>query len=154
MEKEKRYIPCAAGDENGYTLIEVLVAIAIFAIGILAVLQMQLSAINGNAMARKLTDNYTWAARRAEELMSLPYDDPTLTDTGGNFVTVAQDADGIDNDGDGRIDETGETGYVQMFMKVQDDTPSTGLKTVTVRITSSGRKRARTINIDFIKANM
>jgi type IV pilus assembly protein PilV len=58
----------------GYTLIEILMAIAIFSIGILAVFSMQISAINGDATARMRTEATILASQLAEEEMSLNYD--------------------------------------------------------------------------------
>jgi type IV pilus assembly protein PilV len=37
--------------ENGFTILEVLIAVSVLAIGILAVASMQISAIRGNAFA-------------------------------------------------------------------------------------------------------
>jgi type IV pilus assembly protein PilV len=42
--------------ENGYTLIEVLIALTIFAVGMLAVAGMQTSGIRMNSTAGKLTN--------------------------------------------------------------------------------------------------
>jgi prepilin-type N-terminal cleavage/methylation domain-containing protein len=71
------------GGNLGFSLIEVLIALAIFAIGIMAVGSMQISAINNNASARMRAEATALASEKAEELMSLPnYDDPLLdTDT-------------------------------------------------------------------------
>jgi prepilin-type N-terminal cleavage/methylation domain-containing protein len=44
---------------HGFTLIEVLIAMAIFSIGILAVGAMQVSSTNSNAGARIQTEEYT-----------------------------------------------------------------------------------------------
>ena len=63
---------------QGFTLLEVLIAMAIFAIGILAVGAMQINSINGNASARRATEAATWAADRVERLIALPYNDPDL----------------------------------------------------------------------------
>ena len=41
--------------QGGYTIMEVLIALAIFAIGILGVATMQISSTNGTASARKHT---------------------------------------------------------------------------------------------------
>ena len=69
---------------SGFTLIEVVIALAIFTIGILAVFSLQISSIGGNAAARGVTENVTAAAAKVEELMAVDYDDlasePPYTD--------------------------------------------------------------------------
>jgi prepilin-type N-terminal cleavage/methylation domain-containing protein len=65
--------------ERGFTLIEVLFAMAILTIGILTVASMQISSIRGNAFAGKVTEATTWAGRQLEILQSLPFDDSDLS---------------------------------------------------------------------------
>jgi len=67
--------------DQGFTLLEVLIAMSIFAIGILGVASMQISAINGNASARMHTEAGTWAADRVERLMAVPYNHTDLDDS-------------------------------------------------------------------------
>ena len=59
--------------ERGFTLIEVLIAVAIFSIGILGVGTMQLRSTGGNTNARIGTEASVWAQDRVETLMLLPY---------------------------------------------------------------------------------
>jgi prepilin-type N-terminal cleavage/methylation domain-containing protein len=61
-------------NQDGFTLIEGMMAIAIFSIGILAVGYMHLSAIKTNGSARMVTDAYTLASEKIEDFMTLPYD--------------------------------------------------------------------------------
>ena len=65
-------------DKKGFTLIEVLVAMAIFSIGILAVGSMQLSATKGSSSARLSTEAVAIAQSRAETLILLPYGNTNL----------------------------------------------------------------------------
>ena len=58
---------------GGYTLIEVLIAVAIFSIGIIGVGQMQLRSTSGNTNARIGTEASVWAQDQVETLMLLPY---------------------------------------------------------------------------------
>ena len=64
--------------EGGYTLIEVLVSLTIFAVGMLALASMQTTAIRMNSIAGKLTNLSTWGMDKIEELSALPYSDPLL----------------------------------------------------------------------------
>lgn len=68
-------------NEKGFTLLEVIVAISILTIGLLAVASMQVSAIRGNASAYGITEATSWAADQIEKLMIMPYDpDPNAED--------------------------------------------------------------------------
>ena len=59
---------------KGFTLIEVLMVMTIFSIGILAVAAMQITSTKGNASARRMTEALALAEKHAENLMRLPYD--------------------------------------------------------------------------------
>jgi len=65
--------------EKGFSLIEVLVAITIFAVGLLAVASMQLTSVKGNFSARNVTEAITLGQTKAEELYTLPYNHADLT---------------------------------------------------------------------------
>jgi len=61
------------GDCRGFTLIEVVIALAIFSIGILGIYALQISSINGNTSARNRTQAIGWAANRMEILLETPF---------------------------------------------------------------------------------
>lgn len=126
--------------DHGFTVIEVLMAISIFAIGILGVAAMQMASVKGNASARGVTDIATWAADRVEKLMVLPYDDIGLTpgvySIGVGNLTMT--TDGIDNDFDGLIDEGGETGPVTIAWTIIQDSPVDNTKTLTITVQHNG----------------
>ena len=145
------------GGHHGYTRIEVLIAMAVFAVGILAIFSMQMTATGSNALARGLTENYTAAMDKVEELLALPYNDADLDpDPGVQPHTAATDADGIDNDGDGQIDEAGESGYITLSWEVWENiVHDQNIKSVRVTVSSSvNGDNQREINIDFYKADI
>ena len=71
MEKQRR--------EAGFTLLEVIIAISILSVGLLAVASMQTAAIRGNDNAYRITEGATLAQDRLEYLLARPYDDPLLS---------------------------------------------------------------------------
>ena len=54
--------------ENGFSLLEVLIALVILAIGLLAVAQMQITAIKGNAFGADMTESLTVGHGLMEQL--------------------------------------------------------------------------------------
>ena len=73
MNNQKEHHFVCKDKTGGYTLIEVLIAIAIFSIGILGVTNMQLRSTSGNTNARIGTEASVWAQDTVETLMLLPY---------------------------------------------------------------------------------
>ena len=59
--------------ESGFTLLEVIIAISILTVGMLAVASMQTAAIRGNSFANQATESITWAQDKMEDLMALTY---------------------------------------------------------------------------------
>ncbi|MCK5100316.1 MAG: prepilin-type N-terminal cleavage/methylation domain-containing protein, partial [Desulfobacteraceae bacterium] len=57
--------------QKGFTILEVMIAMAIFAIGILGVAKMQIKSTTGNTTARTITEATTVAVDRVERLISL-----------------------------------------------------------------------------------
>ena len=68
---------CAVNDEKGFTLVEVMIALVIFSIGILGVAAMQINFIQGNATARGVTEAANQASGKLEELVVVDYPDST-----------------------------------------------------------------------------
>lgn len=77
--------------EKGFTLLEVIVAISVLTIGLLAVASMQVSAIRGNASAYGMTEATSWASDQLEKLLGLPYEHASLQDTDGDGPAGLED---------------------------------------------------------------
>ena len=87
-----------SSDEEGFTLIEVLIALAIFAVGILAVAASQVTVIQGNATARFSNDASVLAQAQLESLIALPLNPagilPAELDSTNNGTRAVQDPTG------------------------------------------------------------
>lgn len=77
-------------EDSGFTMIEVLIAMGIFAIGFLAVGEMQIKALTTTNSARRTTEAMAVAEDRVEQLRALPfyldnsYDTPSELNSTGN----------------------------------------------------------------------
>jgi type IV pilus assembly protein PilV len=120
--------------EKGYTLIEVLMAISILAVGMLAIASLQTSGIRVNATAQHITTRTTWAQDRIEKLMALPYNDPWLEEAGND--------PGTDSAGNKHEEKTIEdyTNYTKTYTiswEVEGG-PMANTKLIRVRVTGYG----------------
>ncbi|WP_456387874.1 type IV pilus modification PilV family protein [Desulfolithobacter sp.] len=141
-----------ASDE-GFTLIESIVAVVILAIGILSIYAMVTATIKGNSSSNSMTIASIVLSEKIENLISLPYDHADLdADIANNPHTVMTGLpdgvnslswtvelwsnDNLDNDGDGRVDEYDERGVKKITVTVDYDTIS-GRKTQTLNFIKS-----------------
>ena len=156
-------------DEQGFTLIEILIAITVFAIGILAVGKMQITAIQGNSRANYLTEAATIAQSKMEELISLDYNDSLLDDDDLDGTNQdADDDDGIDDGGNdfGLNDNTGNAdgneqyqaiGNLQynIFWNIALDEPTTDTKIIRVIVTwRSQEGLTKNVSLEAVKVRI
>ena len=78
---------------SGFTLIEVMIALGIFSLGLMAAAALQNASLKATGNIARTTEALTIMEDQAERLKALPF--------------YAND-DGIDNDGDGDVDEIDE----------------------------------------------
>ncbi len=147
----------------GFTILEIMIAMAIFSIGILGVVQMQLSATSGNTSSRGWTEATTIGQQQLEMLMSLDYNNALLQDVNGDGTNQDADDDGTDdNGGDFGLDETNlsdqsvviDTVY-NVFWNIAVDEPVANSKRIRliVQWRSSGFAR-KEIAFNCIKVSM
>ncbi len=89
-------------NEAGFTIVEILIAIVILTVGLLAMANMHVLAMFVNSSARNLTESTALAQSRMEELMRLKFDNPAMAPTSG-FV-----------------DETDPVGIFTVSKQIQD----------------------------------
>jgi type IV pilus assembly protein PilV len=74
-------------DQKGFTLLEMLIAVTLIAVALLATASMQGIAINSNSIANRLAVGNLLAQQAAEDLHSLNINDPKLTSaSAGNYM--------------------------------------------------------------------
>ncbi len=162
---------------KGFTLIEVLVAMTVLAIGILTLQTMQVTSVKGNAHANRITTSSIWATDWLEQLYIMPYRDTALTcandrlcDRDGDGTGQDNDMNGLDelvSDGSdtnfGLDDDTQATadhvidpndGIHTIFVNIATDVPVPNNKTVRVIILSDQMGQTRRVEYTFIKTDI
>ena len=132
-------------DESGFTLLEVIIALAIFTIGILALYTAQTATMGYNSGASRMTTAVNWAAQTLESIVGLDYRD--LSDqnddkVAGLAVTSTTGADYSAVSPDGRY---------TIVWNVAEDMPMPNVKTVRVYVLSGGIGMGRNVHMEFLK---
>lgn len=126
--------------DEGFTLIEVLIAISILAVGLLAVATMQITSIKVNSTAGQITDRITLAQDKLEELMALPYSSPWLEDLG-------DPPSGTDTNGNTHQETTDD---YTISWTVTDDILASNTKLITVTVIGRGKVTL----VSYVKPNL
>lgn len=137
--------------ENGFTLIEAMIALLILVIGVLSFYTMHTQSITGNKVSNAISLSSEFVMDQAEQLFPKSYSDADLTagvhNWAGNMPggvksiswnVVEWRTDGVDNDMDGITDENDER----------------GIKEVTYTSTYNNRGNDRTVTITFLKTEI
>ena len=94
-------------NQNGFTLIEVLIAVGVLTIGLLAMQVMQGMSIGENTKSGAITAKSMLAAGQIEQIMALDYDSNLLDDDDGDGTNQDLNLDGEDDDDDNDVSSTG-----------------------------------------------
>ncbi len=119
-------------DTAGFTLVEVVIALAVLAIGILSLYTMQTRAIYGNAVASTFSNLTMSNVDQIEQLYTASYNHADLT-AGNHSVT-----------------QNGMT----VSWNVVDDNPVNGCKLVTITVNGTFGGATRQMQTTFIKSEI
>ena len=137
-------------NNNGFSLIEIMIALVIFTIGILGLLIMLLYTIKGNSMSVRLTNASQLASKQIEKIMLLDYD--TLTDTDNDGISGLDDSDVSTSDGTNLNIEAGDLGkQYNLYWNVAEDQPVAGTKTLRVIVAWQEGEANKKVKFDYVK---
>jgi type IV pilus assembly protein PilV len=130
--------------QKGFTLLEVLVAVTLLIIGILAAATMQISSLGGNTVAIRTTEATARASDMVEQLMALNYDAAALAATTAdlNNLAIAHTAGGPDASG------------FQIFWNVRENFPIQDCKTIRVAVQRRDMGISRIVTMDYMKMRL
>lgn len=149
-------------NKAGFTLIEVLIAVAVFTIGILSANVMQISSIKGNSKANRITESANWASDKIESLLVLDYEDSEIDDDDADGTNQDGNGDGVDDDGgnfglddivspDGSVNSL--DGIYKIYWNVAVDCPMPNIKTIKIIVARNDSVVQRNIEFQYYKIN-
>lgn len=119
---------------DGFTLLEVMIAISILCIGILGVASMQITSTQGNEFAGDTTEGATVAQRKLEQFQMVSYSNASLQDiTPVGTVTTY-------------VDPLPPAGYTVTWT-VDADNPITNTKRIAVTVQWQNRGQTRSTTL-------
>ena len=119
--------------EKGFTIIEVMIAIAIFAIGMMAIGKMQLQATNSNTTARLSTELSAFATDQMERLIQVSFDDLPNGDLNPGQINTLTGASSGDDHFLNNQYETADD-WFRVECTVDEDDIIENTKTLTLRV--------------------
>jgi prepilin-type N-terminal cleavage/methylation domain-containing protein len=155
--------------EEGYTLVEVLVALGILGFGLMAVATMQVTAIKTNAKASGMSQGVTLAQAKVEDLMNLSYSAIVALDDDGDGTNQDADNDGNDDDGgnfglNDTVDgggiviaddsELNVNGRYSIYWNVAVNEPAANSSRIRVIVTWTEKGKNKRISLDFVMTNL
>lgn len=130
-------------DEQGFTLIEVLIAMVVLTIGIFSLFSMQTTSTLSNITASNITTASNWAMDAVEEIIEMDYKD--LEDTNANGFAGLDDIAAPDDQ------TTSDDNLYTIFLNVAEDYPIEGCKTLRVHIRDDRQHLKNVITYEYIK---
>lgn len=140
-------------NDSGFTLLEVIMAISILTIGLLAVASLQIAAMSGNSMSMVYTESTEKVQNIVEKLFNKDFTDFDLSDTNGNGTGGLDETDGNADHSD-----TSNPKY-SIYWNVADNTAKNstgwytlnGVKTIRVIVKWQDKGIARNYKFDLLR---
>lgn len=118
---------------QGFTLIEVVIALGVLGFGILTMFSMQAFGIKGNAIASKITQEVAWSVSGLEQILDMEYDDVAKSNKVPDLSADVKDS------------------LYTVTWGVAPNQPITGLMTVKVNIAS--KVDGKNVELEFVRAD-
>lgn len=153
---EKKWRKRVFSNGSGFSLLEVLLGVTIFMIGMLGVTALNISSLKSNTFSGNMSEAVTIAGDKLEEILAMDYNDPS----GDLDDSPSPDDDGIlglddIGTGAGEADHwelgVGKNGIYDVYWNVAEDEPIPNCKIVNVIVRWQIKDVWRQINMSITR---
>jgi type IV pilus assembly protein PilV len=123
---------------DGFTLLEVMIALVILAVGLLGLAALQLTAVKSNAFSGEMTYATMKAQQYAEVFKSLPFTDTDLDST-GNPHTAIESSKGV---------------QYTVTWNVTDNVPATDMKSINITVEWTSLRQGKASEAGTVTSNL
>ena len=147
----QKFIDICKSNE-GFTLLEVIMAVSILTVGLLAVASLQVTAMRGNSMSMEYTESTEKIQDTVEKLMNRDYSHTDLNDTDGDGTS------GLDETG-ANADHSIDGAVYDVYWNIADNNVwdgaawrnVNGIKTIRIIVKWTERGRPRDYSFDLLR---
>lgn len=146
-----------ARGQKGFSLVEILVGMFIFSIGMLGVIALMVATIRGQSQSGRFTEAIQLATNRVERIMMLDYDHADLTDKqslGQPGYGEAGLASKNAATADGTATGLGRNGAYTIYWNVAEDTPMNHCKTIEAWVVWQLKGNEYALNVTTVKTGV
>lgn len=144
-------------NSEGFTLLEVVIAITILTIGLLGSAAMQLSSIKSNTKASNLTEAASYNQAQMESISSWSYDDGRLND--GNLINYNRIGDQLIGGGPNILittiadtaDSSTRVDRYTIYWDVAPNVPAVDSMSIRVDVVWTEETLLKTVSTNFVK---
>ena len=134
--------------QNGYSLVEVMIGMTIFAIALLGLAKVQLATMLGNQTARDITEATMVAQNKIEELKMKDLVGAAWVDTDDDGISGLSDED-ADADAS-RTDLFLHGKHYDIFWNIAPETPVDGNRLLRVIVRWTNRGEVKRVTLDYV----
>lgn len=129
--------------QDGFTLVEALMAMFVLGIGISVMYSMQMTSIRGNSHSMSITSASNMGMEKIEDIINTPYDELEDLNKDGE--------DGINEISSPDYSEDSDDGNYTLMINVVDDKPVAGCKLVQVLVRDNLKQMNNTVTLQYFK---
>lgn len=132
-------------DKSGFTLIELIIAVCIIGLGILAFMHSEISALSGASASNTLNKAVAIAQSQMDKLLATGYNDPDLS---GNYTGKFHDTEN-----NSIYDQTINNVSYNLSWIIKDNSPIQNCKEITTNVSWVYKGENFSISLTNYKAN-